>query len=164
VAFAVDAGIQGRDYGIGTDHRYMLASIVLSWDITNGGGERARVREASLERDRLTSQRADASARIRLELETAALGARVALANLSTAAERVEEAQSAFTLVRRRREEGLATPLEFFDARATLTRAQQSRNIVETEALIRLAELEYAAGGSFESRASEADGPLGGDR
>lgn len=146
VAMAVDAGIQGREYGFGPDHRYVLASLVLSWSVTDGGGERARVREAALERDRLRNERDDAAARVRLELETAAHNARMALTNLSTSAERVLEAEGAFRLVRRRREEGLATSLEFLDARASLTRAQLSASIGETEALIRLAELEYAAG------------------
>lgn len=148
VALALDAGIQGRDYGFGDEHRYLMASVVLSWSITNGGGHRARAREAALELERLRSRRDDAAARIRLELETAAYNARVALLNLSTAAERVEEADGAFRLVRRRREEGLATALQFLDARAALTRAQLGRSISETEALIRLAELAYATGGA----------------
>jgi len=150
LALAVDAGLQGREYGFGADNRYVMASVVLSWAVTNGGGERSRVRQALLERDMLERQRADAEARIRLELQTAAYHTRVALRNIDTATERVSEADRAFTLVRRRREEGLATPLEFFDARAALTRARQSLSISESEALIRLAELDYATGGAPE--------------
>jgi outer membrane protein TolC len=146
VALALDAGIQGRDYGFGEDHRYLMASIVASWKVTSGGGERARTRKAALQVARSESERADAEALLRLELETAARRAHVAVASLDAAAERVEEAEGAFILVRRRREEGLATPLEFYDARASLTRAQQSLSIGEAEALIRLAELEYAMG------------------
>jgi outer membrane protein len=157
LALAIDAGIQGREYGIGNDHRYLVASLVLSWSITNGGAERARVRQASLERDRLQAQRDDATARIRLELESAALHARSALLSISSSAERVQEAEGAFRLVRRRREEGLATPLEFLDSRAALTRAQLNANINETEALIRMAELDFATGAAVESLLSDTD-------
>jgi outer membrane protein TolC len=147
VAFAVDAGIQGRDYGIGSNERYVLASLVMSWNVTAWGAESARVREAALERDRLRYERDDALARMRLELESAALNARVALINLPSVAQRVEEADAAFRLVARRRDEGMATPLEFLDARASLTQAQLAAGIGETTALIRLAELDFAAGG-----------------
>lgn len=148
VALAVDAGIQGRDYGLGSEHRYVMASLVLSWSVWSGGAEGARAREARLERDRLQVQRQDAAANIRLELQSAALNARVTLATLATDIERVQAAQDAFRLVERRREEGAATALEFLDARASLTRAQLSRSVSETEALIRLAELDYAIGGA----------------
>jgi outer membrane protein TolC len=84
---------------------------------------------------------------MRLELESAALNARVALINLPSVAQRVEEADAAFRLVARRRDEGMATPLEFLDARASLTQAQLAAGIGETTALIRLAELDFAAGG-----------------
>ena len=155
VALAVDAGLQGREYGFGADNRYLMASVVLSWAVTNGGGERSRIRQARLERDMLERERADAEARIRLELQTAAYNTRVALRSIETATERLAEAERAFTLVRRRREEGLATPLEFFDARAAFTRARQSHSIAEAEALIRLAELDYATGGAPDDLAGE---------
>lgn len=148
VALALDAGIQGRDYGFGPDHRYLMGSLVLSWAVWSGGAERSRTREARLERERLEIQREDAAATIRLELEAAALNARVSLATLATDTERVEAAQDAFRLVQRRRDEGTATALEFLDARASLTRAQLARSVSETEALIRLADLDYAIGGA----------------
>lgn len=143
---AVDAGIQGVTYGFGAEDRYVMASLIFSWNVTQGGSERARIHAAALERDRLLLAREDAERRIRLEVESAALRAQVALAGLDAAAERVTEARSAFRFVTRRKDEGLATELEFLDARASLTRAELSRSITETEALIRLAELEYATG------------------
>lgn len=146
VALALDLGIQGREYGFSGDHRFLQASVVLSWNFLDGGAEGARVRQATLERERLESQRDDAAARIRLELEAAVRNARVALANLTTASERVREAEEAFRLVERRRQEGAATALEYRDARASLTRARMSQNISETDALVRLAELDHAIG------------------
>jgi outer membrane protein TolC len=146
LALAVEAGIQGVNYAFGPGDRYVMASLIFRWDITQGGAERARIHAASLERERLLLAREDAERRIHLEVESAALRAQVALAGLDAAVERVTEARSAFRFTTRRKDEGLATELEFLDARASLTRAQLSLNITETEALIRLAELEYAAG------------------
>jgi outer membrane protein TolC len=146
VALAVDAGIQGVTYGFGPEDRYVMASLIFNWNVTQGGAERARIHAASLERDRLLLVREDAERRIRLEVESAALRAQVALTSLDAAVERVVEARSAFRFTTRRKDEGLASELEFLDARASLTRAQLSLSITETEALIRLAELEYAAG------------------
>ena len=146
LALAVDAGIQGREYGIASDDRFVMGSLVLSWNVTNGGAERARARVARAERDRVEIQQAQALSAIRLEVESAARNAWVALENLAPSRERVLEAESAFRFVTRRQEEGLATGLEFLDARAALTRAQLTRSMTETEALIRLAELEFAVG------------------
>jgi outer membrane protein TolC len=157
VALAVDAGIQGVNYGFGAEGRYVMASLIFNWELTRGGAERARIHAASLERDRLLLARDDTERRIRLEVEAAALRAQVALAGLDAAVERVTEARSAFRFTTRRKDEGLATELEFLDARAALTRAQLSLNITETEALIRLAELEYAAG--TESAPSDHSSP-----
>ena len=92
-----------------------------------------------------------------MEVESAARNARLALVTLSSARERVQEAEGAFRLVNRRQEEGLATPLEFLDARAALTRARLNQTITETEVLIRLAELEYASGDSAYSSVRVAD-------
>ena len=146
LVFALDAGIQGREYGVGSEDRFAVASLVLSWNLTSGGAERARVRVAQLQRDRLSARRDEAARQIRLEVENAARYALVALNGLTSARERVAEAQSAFRFVNRRRDEGLATELEFLDARASLTRAELSLNITETDALIRLADLEFASG------------------
>ena len=123
-----------------------MASLIYRLNVTQGGAERSRIHTAQLERDRLLLVREDTERRIRLEVESAALRAQVALRGLDAAVERVTEARSAFRFVTRRKDEGLATELEFLDARASLTRAQLSLSITETEALIRLAELEYAAG------------------
>ena len=146
LAISVDAGIQGEGYSLGSDDRFAMASLVLSWRVTNGGAESARVRGARLAAQRIRSQRENATNRIRLEVETAARRALLAIDGLTSARERVQEAESAFRLVDRRRGEGLATGLEFLDARAALTRAQLSEGITEGEVLIRLAELDYAAG------------------
>jgi outer membrane protein TolC len=146
VAVAVDAGIQGEAYGLGSEDRFVMASLVMSWSVTNGGGERARIRSASLETERARARRDEAARRIQLEVEAAARNATLALNGLESARERVQAAEGAFRLVSRRQGEGLATPLEFLDARAAFTRAQLSRTITETEVLIRLAELEYASG------------------
>ena len=156
-SLAVDAGIQGQSYGFGSGERFMMASLVMSWSVTSGGAERARVRHAALEAQRLQAQRDETARRIQVEVESAARNARLALVTLSSARERVQEAEGAFRLVNRRQEEGLATPLEFLDARAALTRAQLNQTITETEVLIRLAELEYASGDSAYSSVRPAD-------
>lgn len=146
VALAFDAGIQGPDYGFGSDQRYTMASLVVSWRFTEGGAERARVREARLRRDQLDVQRAELERQIRLEVEAEARTALMAARSLRSSRERVVAAQAAFRLVSRREDEGIATPLEFFDARATLTRAQVGLSIAEADLLIAMSRLEYALG------------------
>ncbi len=146
VVLALDGGIQGVDYGFGAEQRYLMGSVILQWDVFSGGGNRARAQRASAEAGRLRVRKEELERQIRLEVETAARNAGVALSSLDTAEQRVEEATRTFRLVSRRRDEGLATPLEFLDARAALTRAELNLSITQNQFMIRLAELDFAAG------------------
>ena len=146
LVLAVDAGIQGADYGLGAEQRYVMGSLLLQWDVFSGGGNRARARQAEAEAGRLRVRRDEIERQIRLEVETAGRNALVALRSLDTAEQRVQEATRSFRLVTRRQEEGLATALEFLDARAALTQAELNLSITQASFLVRLAELDYAVG------------------
>jgi outer membrane protein TolC len=157
LSLALDAGIQGTDYSLDAGAAFAQASVVLSWGFLQGGAQRSRIRQAGLEVRRLEAIRTETADQIRLQVESAARNARVAVARLRPARERIREARGAFRLVRRRQEEGLATELEFLDARAALTRARLSESITEAEALIQLAELEYALGGGLPSSSPDLE-------
>src|SRR5256712_742689 len=69
----------------------------------------------------------------------------VARAAITTADARLEAARRTFELVRRRYEEGVASPIEFVDARTAYTSAQLNRVVTAYRYAMRWVELERAA-------------------
>jgi outer membrane protein len=147
LALAVDAGIQGEEYGFDEEDRFVLASVVLRFNFFRGGADRAALREARERTAELRTARDLAEQQIRLEVLQAVTDFEVAEATLRTTAKRVAAAQGAFDIARRKRDLGQIPPVEFIDARRALTSAQLSEQVTRFEALAALAQVEYALGG-----------------
>lgn len=145
VALALDYGYQGQDVTFDRQSDYWLASVVVSWNLFNGGRDAARrvAARAELERQRVTRQ--DVEDKIRLEVRQAYEAAVVAREAIVTAEARVAAARRTFDLVRRRYEEGVATQIEFLDARTQLTSAELNRTLTAHRYAIRYVDLERAA-------------------
>jgi outer membrane protein TolC len=146
LALAVDAGTQGERYAFGSDDRYVLASLVLRFNLFDGGADEAGLAAARAVGRAARSQRTLAEQRIRLEVEQALDAAEVAMASLDTAARRVDAAKGAFHIAERKRDLGQINQAEFIDARRALTEAELNRNLTRYGALDTLAQLEYALG------------------
>jgi outer membrane protein len=159
LALAVDAGIQGEDYGFGQDDRYVLASLVLRFNFFNGGADRAALRQARARSDELRATRDLAEQQVRLEVLEAVKDFEVAEASLRTAAKRVEAAEGAFEIARRKRDLGQIPPVEFIDARRAVTSAQLSQRVNRFQALSALAAVEYAVGGPARGSGPTETGP-----
>jgi outer membrane protein TolC len=127
VSLALDYGYQGNDFSFGRDEDFAMASVVLSWNLFNGGRDHARRQSARLEAERLRLRRTELEDLIRLDVRQAYNAAVVARDAIPTAEARLEAARRTFELVRRRYEEGLATQVEFLDARTSFTNADLNR-------------------------------------
>jgi len=145
VSVALDYGFQGPDLAFRGSNDFWLASVVVSWNLFNGGRDAARRSVAGYEADRARTQRQDLADRIALQVRTAYEAATVARSAISTADARLEASRRTFDLVRRRYEEGVASPIEFVDARTAYTSAQLNRVLTEYRYAIRWVELERAA-------------------
>jgi outer membrane protein TolC len=146
LALGAEAGIQGTSYGFGSDERYVLASVILRWNLFHGGADRAELAQAVAFTEELRASRELAGQRVRLEVQQATENLEVADASLETAAKRAQAAESGFRIVARKRDLGQINQAEYIDARRTLTDAQLNLTRIRTEFLARLAELEYAIG------------------
>ena len=145
VSVALDYGFQGPDLAFRSSNDFWLASVVVSWNLFNGGRDAARRSEAGYEADRARTQRQDLADRIALQVRTAHEAAVVARSAIVTADARLEAARRTFELVRRRYEEGVASSIEFVDARTAYTSAQLNRVLTAYRYAIRWVELERAA-------------------
>jgi len=147
LALALDAGTQGSDWDYGDQDPYVLASVIVRFNLWNGGADRASLREARARSAELEAGRALAEQQIRIEVQEALSDLAVAEASLATARHRADAASAAFTIVSRKRDLGQVPPAEYLDAQRALTQARQNGNITRYEALAALAQVEYAIGG-----------------
>jgi outer membrane protein len=148
LALGAEAGIQGEEYGTSEEDRYVLASLVLRWNAFRGGADRAALREARALTEELRATRDLAAQQVRLDVQRALEDLGVAEATLETAAKRADAAEGAFRIVSRKRDLGQINQAEFIDSRRALTDARLNLTRVRAEYLARLAELEYAVGGT----------------
>jgi outer membrane protein TolC len=146
LAFALDAGTQGVGYGFGSDDRFVLASVVLRFNLFNGGADQAGLAGARAEQREAKARRDLEEQQIRFEVQQAAQDLELSEASLGAAAKRVDAAAGAFRIASRKRDLGQINQAEFIDSRRALTDAQLNLNVTRFAALSALAELEYSLG------------------
>jgi outer membrane protein TolC len=145
VAGVLDYGFQGSDITFADENHIWSATLAVSWSLFNGGGDLARRSAAGYEIERSRLQRDDVADKIALEIRNSYEAATVAHEAIATADTRLEAATRTYSLVKRRYEEGAASPYELTDARASLTRAQLNRLLTAYRYAIRRVDLERAA-------------------
>ncbi len=145
VALAAEWGIQGDQYRLDGSGNVALASIVLQWNLFNGGQDAARRQQATLEKRKAELRQRDAERQIVVQVEQAWDAARVAEQAIATSEARQDAARRSFTLVSRRYEEGLAPHVEFVAARAARTQAELNAVLTRFTYAARRVELERAA-------------------
>ena len=147
LALAVDAGTQGRQWDYSDQDSYVLASVILRFNLFNGGGDRAAIRAARAQTAEIAAGRALAEQQIRIEVQEAITDLEVAEASLATASRRVEAAEAAYTIVAKKRDLGQVSPADYLDSQRALTQARLNGNVTRFQALGALAQVEYAIGG-----------------
>lgn len=145
LALAADYGFQGSDYRFNGGHDAAMASVVLSWNVFNGGQDAIRRQEASSAQRSMALRAAEVDRMIALDVRTTFDAVAVARQGMSAATARVEAARRAFQLVDRRFTEGLATHLEWSDARSQLTAAELNLVLSRYTLAARIVDLERAA-------------------
>ncbi len=145
ISLGVDYGFQGRDVSFRSGQDYWVASLVVSWNLFDGGRDAARRAAAGLEVERAQALRSDLAERIALDVRNAYDAAVVARDAIATADDRLEAARRTFELVRRRYEEGVASPIELVDARTALTAAELNRAVTAYGYVLHYVDLERAA-------------------
>jgi outer membrane protein TolC len=145
LSLGIDYGFQGPEVAFRSDQDYWVGSLILSWDLFHGGRDVARRSAARLQVDQARTLRTDLEDRIALEVRTTYEAAVVAREAIATANDRLESARRTFELVRRRYEEGIASPIELVDARTALTSAELNLAVTTYGYAMRRVDLERAA-------------------
>lgn len=145
VAVALDYGFQGNEYRFANDADYAALTVIASWNVFNGGRDAARAEQAALDARRFAVQGDEAKRGVELQVRLAWQAAEVARAAIATAEDQRVAAARTHDLVRRRAEEGLASPLELSQARTQLTAAELNAVFTAYDYYLRRVELDRAA-------------------
>ncbi len=123
VAVVADYGFQGQDYRFSSKNDVTTISLVAQWNIFNGGQDASRRAQAVLDVKRLSTQKDELQKQIELQVRQTYDAVRVAKQAQATSRDRLQSAQKSFELVSRRFSEGMASQVEFLDARTNFTSA-----------------------------------------
>ena len=145
VALAVDYGVQGNEYRFDARNDVAVASLVLSWNVFNGGQDDARRQQASLEVQRGELRRREIEHQIEMQVRQAYDAVMVAGRARSAARDRLNAARRSFELVSRRHAEGMAPQIEYIDARTSLTNAELNSILTQYQYAADYIELERVA-------------------
>jgi outer membrane protein TolC len=126
VGFAADAGIQGTSYASAPGSGFAIASVVLSWNFSDGGARDAQLGQALALRQQQEAQQENARNLLENVLRSAAERLKLSISQLSTAQARQSASEEAFRIALKKKDAGSLTQLEFFDSQRSLTDARQS--------------------------------------
>jgi outer membrane protein len=144
LSLGADGGIQGEEYEFGRGSNYYTVSLLLNWNLFDGGVRRATVRQADAIARRTATQLNELTQQVQLEVQQSLDRLNTSADSLATADARSEAARAGFRIASRKRDEGVISQVEFIDARSNLTGAELNLNVTRFEVLARQAELDYA--------------------
>lgn len=144
LSLAVESGLQGESYRLGSDNRFTQASLVAEWNLFDGRENRSRVREAAAARHQSEATRDETARQTELQARNARRRLAAALVSLDAADARRQAARGAFDVVAHREREGLVNQLGFTDARNALTTAELNYAVTRCALFIAYAEYDRA--------------------
>ncbi len=140
----VDYGFQGEEYSFTQDDDFLLASLVLQWNIFHGMTEKNSRAQTRIEGEKLIESLTEAEKQIRMQVINSYYEVLSAYTAIASAEKQYQSAKKAFTMIERKYGEGQASLLEFIDARTTYTTSYSGYFIARAAYFISLAEFELA--------------------
>lgn len=123
---AVDYGFQGEEYKFNRNQDYVQASAILTWNLFEGFRNKARIKQAEIDKAIIDDRLEEAKKQIELQVITVMSELMAAEKGITAAESRLRNAAEGYRLVNRKFEEGQSSLIEFIDARTTLTQAEEN--------------------------------------
>lgn len=125
VAGAADYGFQGEKYRFDANSDFLLASIVLRWNIYAGSTAKNRTRQALVDREILEANKEELLKQIELQIITSFYNLQAAYEAAESAASATTPARASFTLARSRFREGVEPYAALMEAQTMMVKANQ---------------------------------------
>ncbi len=145
ISLVLDYGFQGEDYRFSGEDDFWMGSLVMSWTLFDGLQRKARRDQSVIEKRMYETRLDEVRAQVKLEVAEAWDNLDVARLAITTATARSRSAGRSFEIVRKKYNSGMASQVEFLDARTTMTDADVDRILAVYDYQIREAEFERVA-------------------
>ncbi len=142
----VDYGFQGEAYSFTKDDDFMMASLVMRWNLFQGTTNHYKVQQSRIEGEKLTELFSQTQQQIKLEVINHFYSLHAAYESVQSARKQTRSAVRAYELISRKYSEGQSSLLELIDARTSLTSAAANSIIAEGAYFSQLADFNYAMG------------------
>jgi outer membrane protein len=142
----VDYGIQGEQYSFTNKDDFLLASLVMKWNLFQGNINHEKIQQSRIEGEKLGELYLETQQQISLEVIDHFYGLQAAFESVESAGTQTLSARRAYELISRKYSEGQSSLLELIDARTSLTGAVASAIVAKSEYYSRLADFECAMG------------------
>ncbi|MCP4310492.1 MAG: TolC family protein [Bacteroidetes bacterium] len=142
----VDYGFQGEEYSFNGDDDFVMASLVMKWNLFQGTANHHKVQQSRIEGEKLTALYSETQQLIRLEVINHYYALQAAYESVQSARKQTQAARRAYELINRKYSEGQSSLLELIDARTSLTSAAANSIIAQGAYFSRQADFEYAMG------------------
>ena len=141
----VDYGFQGEEYKFTSDDDFIMASFVLSWDLFKGFQNKAKIQQATIDKQIIETQYDEAENRVKLEVFNLYYEVEAVKKAIIAAQQEKLSATKSFEIINKKYNEGQASLIQFIDARTTMTNAEYNVIITTYDYKIKYAEFERAA-------------------
>jgi len=142
LVFAFAYGYQGEEYRFNNENDYWMASAVLQWNLFKGFQDKEKIQQARMEKNRFQSMKAELNKSILLQVNQAYQNLIVGKKSLTASKDRLQSARNSYKIVSKKYKEGMASYIEYIDARTTMTQAEINRIVAIYDYQIKQAELE----------------------
>jgi len=148
----VDYGFQGEQYRFTGEDDFVMASLVMKWNLFQGSTNRQKVQQSKIDGEKLDELYAETQQQIRLEVINYYYALQAAYESVQSARKQTRSAQRAYELISRKYTEGQSSLLELIDARSSLTSAVANSIFAGSDFFSSLADFEFAMGANDPSR------------
>lgn len=145
----VDYGFQGPEYSFTGEDDFVMASIVMKWELFQGTANRNKVQQSKIEGEKINHLLEQTRQQIRLEVINAYYALESARESVASSEKQIASARRAYDLIHRKYQEGQASLLELIDARTSLTGAVTNSIVANGDFFSNLADFNYSIGKSY---------------
>lgn len=138
----VDYGFQGTEYEFNGEQDFVMASLVLRWDLFEGLQNHRKIQQTQTELEQIRLKYKELQKHIDLQVIDVFYALEAAYKSIEAAKKQQITAAKTFRLVAQKYKQGQATLIAFIDARTSFTKAKQNLIISEYDFLIKYADFE----------------------
>lgn len=142
VSVVGDFGYQGEEYKFNKDHEYWMVSGVLQWNLFRGFQDKAKAEQSEIQKKKMRIYLEELKKQLRLEVQEVYNDVLSRQKAIETARKRRLSSEASFNIVEKKYENGMASQIEYLEARTSLTDSEVNYIIITYDLLIDQARLE----------------------